>query len=350
LNVEVSKEIEFGGDISFALGKGQWLSSIVISPTYWQRSTDNAIWDVDIAPSTGINAVKDNSFSLGSKGLQIATKIQVAETKNFSWDFTINYGNQTSEVTKIKGRPVVLTTAAGSTGYILEEGTKVGQLFGYLGLNDVNALGKDGKPYIPVDQQSKYEVASNGWVVDKARKAPYFTEKQYSFGDPNPTFMMSFINGFSYKKLLNFNFQIDWVEGAHRYNQTKEWMYRDGIHSDYQVPITIGGETQAWSAFYRGVYAERARNGTKSYFYEDASFVRLTVNLHELVKVKMLRNCQLVLSGRNLWTKTKYTGMDPEANSSNAYEAGDNSPWDRGTDHNSMPNLRSYQVGLRVGF
>jgi TonB-dependent starch-binding outer membrane protein SusC len=355
LDVEVSKEVEFGGDISLALGKGEWFNSIVVSPTYWKRSTDNAIWDVDIAPSTGINALKDNSFSLGSNGLQIATKIQVAETKNFSWDFTINYGKQTSEVTKIKGRPVVLTTAAGSTGYILEEGTKVGQLFGFLGLHDVNAKDADGNSYIPADQQSQYEVASNGWVVKTLTKAPYFTQKQYSFGDPNPTFMMSFINGFSFKKLFNFNFQIDWVQGAHRYNQTKEWMYRDGIHSDYQVPISIGGDSQAWSAFYRGVYAERSRNGTKSYFYEDASFVRLrnidlTVNLHELVKVKVLRNCQLVLSGRNLWTKTKYSGMDPEANSSNAYEAGDNSPWDRGTDHNSMPNLRSYQVGLRVGF
>ncbi len=355
LEVELSKEVEYGADISLAALKGQWLNSITISPTYWKRSTDNAIWNVDVAPSSGINSIKDNSFSLGSSGLQIATKIQVAETKNFAWDLTVNYSNQSSKITKIKGEPVVLTTAAGSTGYILEAGTEVGQLFGFLALNDVNAKDKNGASYIPEADKSKYEVASNGYVVNKTSKAPYFTAKQYSFGDPNPDFMLSFINGFSFKKLLNFNFQFDWVQGAHRYNQTKEWMYRDGIHSDYQVPITINGETAAWSAFYRGVYAERARNGTKSYFYEDASFVRLrnidlTVNIHELVKVKALRNCQLILSGRNLWTKTKYTGMDPEANSSNVYVDGDNSPWDRGTDHNTMPNLKSYQVGLRVGF
>jgi TonB-dependent starch-binding outer membrane protein SusC len=355
LDVEVSKEIEIGADLSLAAFKGQWLNSIVLSPTYWKRSTSNAIWDVDVAPSTGINAIKENSFSLGSNGLQLTAKVQVADTKNFSWDFTINYGKQTSEITKVKGRPVVLLTAAGSTSYILEEGTKVGQLFGFLGLNDVNQLDKNGAPYIPADQQAGYEVASNGWVVNKTSKAPYFTPGQYSFGDPNPDFILNFINGFTFKKILGVNFQIDWVQGAHRYNQTKEWMYRDGIHSDYQVPITINGETAAWSAFYRGVYAERSRNGTKSYFYEDASFVRLrnidlTVNIHELVKIKSLRNCQLILSGRNLWTKTKYTGLDPEANSSNAYELGDNSPWDRATDHNSMPNLKSYQVGFRIGF
>jgi TonB-dependent starch-binding outer membrane protein SusC len=352
LDVEVSKEREIGADISFSLLKGSWLNSIVFSPTYWSRTTDNAIYDVDVAPSTGINAVKDNAFSLAASGIQLSMKTQIAETKNFGWDLTVNYTKSSSEITKIQGAPVVLTSAAGSTGYILQEGSKVGQLFGYLGLHSVNELDKDGNPYIAADVQKDYEVASNGWVVNTKTKAPYFTQQQYSFGDPNPTFALSFINGFSFKKLASLNFQVDWVQGAHRYNQTKEWMYRDGIHSDYQVPITIGGETAAWSAFYRGVYAERARNGTKSYFYEDASFVRLrnvslTLNLDQVAHIKALRNCQLVLSGRNLWTKTKYTGMDPESNSSNVYE--DNSPWDRGTDHNTMPNLRSYQVGIKIG-
>ena len=104
-------------------------------------------------------------------------------------------------------------------------------------------------------------MASNGWVVNKTTKAPYFSTKQFAFGDPNPKFNMSFINDFSWKGIVNFNFQVDWVYGSHLYNQTKEWMYRDGIHADYQVPITINGQTGAWSAFYRGVYAEVSRNG-----------------------------------------------------------------------------------------
>jgi hypothetical protein len=161
---------------------------------------------------------------------------------------------------------------------------------------------------------------------------------------------MSFINDFSWKGIVNFNFQVDWVYGSHLYNQTKEWMYRDGIHADYQVPITINGQTGAWSAFYRGVYAEVSRNGTKNYFYEDASFARLrnlsvAVDLVKAFGIKGFRKLQLVMTGRNLATITKYTGMDPEISSgANA------SAWDRGTDHNTMPNLRSYQVGLNIGF
>jgi hypothetical protein len=114
----------------------------------------------------------------------------------------------------------------------------------------------DGTPAIAEANRGLYEVASNGWVVKKSTKAPYFSTKQYSFGDPNPAFNASFINELSYKGIITFNLQVDLVQGAHLYNQTKEWMYRDGIHSDYQQPITINGETGAWSAFYRGVYAE----------------------------------------------------------------------------------------------
>lgn len=352
LEVELSTELELGADFILSLGKGDWFKRLNIQPTYWKRTTENAIYSVDGIPSAGISTYKDNSFSLGSNGFQVVTGLQVAEKRNLDWRLTANFGKQTSKITKLQGPPVVLLTGAGSTGYILEEGTKIGQLFGFLALNDVAAKDKDGEFYIPSDQQPKYEVASNGYVVNKTTKAPYFTPGQYSFGDPNPTFIMNFINTMTFNNMFTLNLQVDWVQGAHLYNQTKEWMYRDGIHSDYQQPFTVNGETGAWSAFYRGVYAERSRNGTKSYFYEDASFVRLRnveflVDITSLIKTDRFRRIQVSIGGRNLWTKTNYTGLDPEINSSNVYNS--SSAWDRGTDHNTMPNLRTYQVGLNIG-
>jgi TonB-dependent starch-binding outer membrane protein SusC len=360
LNVEVSKEVEVGADISFKTSKSDWFNTVTFSPTYWTRSTENAIYDVDFIPSTGIGTYKDNSFSLGSNGFQFSLGAQIADKKDFSWKFTANFGQQVSKITKIQGPPVVLISGAGSTGYVLDAGVKVGQLFGYLGLHDVNEKDANGKAYIPEATQSAWEVASNGWVVNKASKQPYFTPNQYAFGDPNPKFNMSFINSITYKDMVTLNFQFDWLQGSHLYNQTKEWMYRDGIHSDYQEPITINGQTGAWAAFYRGVYAVSARNGTKNYFYEDASFVRLRnvelmFDLNKILSLKSVRRMQLVLGGRNLWTATKYTGMDPEVNSSNVYTDNGggqigNSAWDRGTDHNSLPNSRSLSIGLNLGF
>jgi hypothetical protein len=126
-------------------------------------------------------------------------------------------------------------------------------------------------------------------------------------------------------------------------------MYRDGIHSDYANPITIDGETHAYTAFYRGVYAQRQANGTKDYFYENASFARLrnlslAFELTKFMKLQQFRKVQLVLTGRNIATITNYTGYDPEVSS-----GASNSAFDRGVDHNTVPNVKTYQIGLNIG-
>ncbi|QHT69969.1 SusC/RagA family TonB-linked outer membrane protein [Rhodocytophaga rosea] len=351
LNVEVSKELEVGTDFAFSVLKNTgWLNNVGLEVTYWKRSTDNAIYDVNVAPSAGIGTLKDNAFSLESRGLQASLNAQIYNSATFNWNFTTNFGKQTSEITSTNGQEIVVLSSAGSTNYVLRAGEKIGQLYGFIILNQVDALKPDGTPHIPVDEQVNYEVASNGYVVNTATKQPFFSSGLYSFGDPNPKFNMSFINDLTFKRFLTLSFQFDWVQGSHLYNQTKEWMYRDGIHSDYEKPITIGGETGAWTAFYRGIYAQRQANGTKNYFYEDASFVRLRnisvgIDLTGIIKIPAFRKLQLVLSGRNLLTFTDYSGMDPEASSGT-----NSSAWDRGTDHNTMPNYRSYQVGLNFGF
>lgn len=352
LNVEVSQETEVGTDLVLDAFKGDWLSNIGLSFTYWKRSTDNAIMDVEAAPSTGIGYVRDNVAVLSSKGIQASLNAAVYKGANFNWNLTVNFGRQASYIDAIKGNTeVVRLSNAGSTNYVLRGGEKIGQLYGNHLLKSLDE--KDpvtGNPIIDPANIANYEVASNGYVVTKAGKSPVFNPRLTSFGDPFPKFTSSFINDITYKNFLSLNVQIDWVQGNHLYNQTKEWMYRDGIHHDYTKDITINGETGAWSAFYRGIYANITRNGTKDYFYEDASFVRLrnvsvAVDFAKLLSIPKMKKLQIVLSGRNLWTKTKYTGMDPEISSGTV-----NSPWDRGTDHNTLPNFRTYQATLNVGF
>jgi len=356
LSVEVSRETEIGADIAIKGFKGGWFNNFNLSGTYWDKQTDNAIWPSDAAPSTGTGSIIDNSFGLSANGLQISLNTQAYTSKNLRWNFTVNFSRQTSEISFVKDKPVVLISNAGSSGYVLEAGKKIGQLFGYLMLHAVDEINPaTGDYYIPKAQQTDFAVASNGWVVysNPAKpnyKQPYVTPDQYSFGDPNPKFNMSFINEVNISNWIAIGMQWDWVYRSHLYNQTKEWMYRDGIHGDYDDIITINNESGAWTAFYRGVYAQVSRNGTKNYFYENAGFGRLrnlslAVDLGKFIKVNGIRKVQLVFTGRNIVTITKYTGMDPEI-SSGTY----NSAWDRGVDHNTVPNIKSYQVGLNLGF
>jgi TonB-dependent starch-binding outer membrane protein SusC len=349
IQIEKSKETELGFDLGFKLLKGKWLKNASMSFTSWNRKTDNAIYNVDVAPSLGYGSAPQNAYGLGSNGIQASLNLQVLGNDKFTWDFTTNYSKQTSKITKVKGAEVVIISAALSTNYVLREGEKIGQLYGYLILKSVDQVDPlTGLPFIAKADQGNYEVASNGWVVDKATKRPVNSPGKYAFGDPNPKFNMSFINTISFKGFATFSMQWDWVYGSHLYNQTKEWMYRDGIHADYAKPITINGQTEAYTAFYRGMYQAGANNGTKDYFYENASFLRLrnisaAFDLAKFTKLAFFKKTQLVVSGRNLLTSTKYTGYDPEVSS-----GGSNSSFDRAVDHNTIPNTKSYTVGLNI--
>ena len=357
LNVEVSAEQEIGTDLSFNLGKGSWLKAANVAFTYWKRTTDNAIFNQNVQPSAGSVTLLTNAIGLKSDGWQLAVNIPVYSSKNFTWDLTANFGHQTSIITSVAGGDIPLGSAAGSTGLILAAGRKIGEIYGYHALTSISQLRSDGKtPFIDPAKQSGYEIV-NGRVVNKASKAIFFSDEAASLGDPNPKLTSSLINTITWKNTISFGFQFDWISGSHLYNQTNEWMYRDAISSDFTKPVTINGETGAWTAYYASAYYALGNtpkgvgnNVTKDYFYEDASFVRLRnislgVDFSRFANKEWLKKCQIILSGRNLATFTKYGGMDPEISS-----GASNSAFDRGIDHSTIPNMKSYQVTLNLGF
>ncbi|MDZ7650318.1 MAG: hypothetical protein U5K54_26035 [Cytophagales bacterium] len=150
LGVEVSTEKEFGTDISFNGLSGKWLKSTTFSFTYWTRGTENAIWRIDARPSSGVGRILDNAFSLSSDGIQASLNIDVYSGSNFRWNSLINWSKQSSQIDEIKGgAQVVITSSAGSTNYVLKEGDKIGQIYGFKILRSLDqASPVTGQPYI----------------------------------------------------------------------------------------------------------------------------------------------------------------------------------------------------------
>jgi hypothetical protein len=134
-------------------------------------------------------------------------------------------------------------------------------------------------------------------------------------------------------------------------------MYRDGISGDFDKSVTINGQTAAFTAYHGSAYyglgltpSGPGNNATKDYFYENASFLRLRnislgFDLGKIIKQSVFRKVEVIFTGRNVWTLTKYTGFDPEINSGPS-----NSSFERGIDHSTLPNIKSYQVSLNVNF
>jgi hypothetical protein len=357
LGVEVSAETEYGTDFTVQPSKsGNWFKALNFSFSYWKRHTNNAIFPRVLPPSTGSSNIVDNVIALSSKGWQLSVNIPVVQTRTWNWDFTANFGHQTSTINSIVGGDIPLTTGAGSSSLVLRAGTKIGQIYGYQMLTKVNQLRADGKtPFIPVAQQGDYSVASSGYVVNNKSKWLFISDEPTVLGDPNPKLTSSFTNTITYKGFITLGFQFDWISGSHLYNQTDEWLYREGISGDWDKPVTINGQTGAWTAYYASAYyglGTTARgtgnNLTKSLFYHDASFWRLRnasigVDFSRFVTQGLFKKLQLVLSGRNILTFTKYKGLDPEISSGSS-----NSAFDRGIDHSTIPNLKAYQATVNI--
>ncbi|MCX6216073.1 SusC/RagA family TonB-linked outer membrane protein [Spirosoma sp.] len=358
LKVEVSKEFEVGTDFTLGGNAGRsWLNSLSGSFTYWKRSSENVIYTVSVPPSLGSTGQLTNAIDMSSNGVQFSLTLPVYNSKGLKWDFTTNFGHQISKIDAISGgADIILTSNAGSTALVLTAGQPIGQVYGYKTLTSMDFTNQEGVKYITDANRANYTMVGN-YVVDKTTYQPQFTNETYPLMNPNPKFNASFINGLSFKNYLTLNVQFDWVYGSHLYNQTKEWMYRDGIHGDFSNPITIDGKTGAFTAYYAGAYyglwgstRGAGNNATKDFFVEDASFVRLrnislAFDLAKVVQLPYFNRAQIVFTGRNLLTFTKYTGYDPEISSGTS-----NSSFDRGVDHSTLPNIKSYQVGLNIGF
>jgi TonB-dependent starch-binding outer membrane protein SusC len=360
LKVEVSKETEFGVDFNLSPSKsGNWFSNIGVSATIWNRKGSNIVWPSQLAPSSGSNSLQNNYIDLSSKGIQFSINANVYNSNDLKWDFVTAFGTQKTFVDRIAdGKELPLTWASAAT-YVLKEGEQIGTIYGYKALSSFDQKDPSGVPYLSGDA-SKYELVE-GRVVEKATKNVKFTGDKYALGNTNPDFTMSFTNTLKFKSYLNFSFQFDWVSGAKTYNQTKEWMYSEGLHGDFEKPVTVNGQNGAWSAYYKSFYDAAESNGTKDYFLENSSFVRLrnvslAFDFAKFFNLKFTDKLQLTLTGRNLLTFTSYTGFDPEAsnnvggNSGASTTAAPQSALQRGLDYWSMPNFKSIQVGLNIGF
>ncbi len=359
LKVERTAEFEYGFDFGVSPFKsGSWLNYISANVSVWNRKSTGVVWAQPLAISSGAGSIYTNYIDLSSNGVQFSLDMDLYNSANLTWDFNTVFGTSKSFVDKtLDGNDIPLTYISAGT-YTLKPGQQVGTVYGYKALTSIDQKDTDGNFYLDQSQTANYEIVK-GRVVDKTSKRVEFTSDKYALGNTTPKFNMAFTNTFAYKNYLNVSFQIDWVYGAKTYNQTKEWMYSEGLHRDYDDELTINGESGAWTAYYRSFYDAIESNGTKDFFLENSSFARLrnvsvAFDIAKFFNMEKINTLQLVLSGRNLATITNYTGFDPEASQNTAAggtgSAAPQNATQRGLDFWTFPNFKSYQVGLNVSF
>ena len=342
LQVQQSEEIEAGFDAVFAVGDANSgiLPYIRASFTYWNRTNEDIIRAIGVAPSTGSSTLLTNAITLDANGIQASLNLEVINKKDFGWNFTTNFGRSVTTVADIQGGVDVPV----DDNFILREGEDLGT---FRGQEVITSYQQYEEVFgEPADPGRFVIVPESGYLVDTTTFGVVLDPEVGVIGQGLPDFNMSFINDFRLYKGITLGVQLDWVQGFDIYNQTRQWTYRDNTGGDVDDVVTIAGEQGAFASYYRSLYNTNQANSS---FVEDGSFFRvrsvtLGADLARFVDIPGVRELRLTLSGFNLATVTDYTGFDPEA-ASNV-----NDPTRIGLDQYAFPNSRIYQVGLNLGF
>lgn len=272
---ETAKEIEFGVDAGF------FNNRLAIEATYYIKSTQNNIQNLNLSPSTGVTSTPSNEAELENKGIELAISGTPIETANFRWFSRVMYWKNDLLMTKL-GIPTYIAGAFGSG---------LGTFLYAEGYSPTTIVGTPANADVP-----------GGFTV---------------WGDAQPDFNMSFYNTISVLKGLELSFLIDWKKGGDNINLTS--FLNDG-----------GGTTNGWfddddgDGVPNGRQRPPAPYNNAGRWVQDASFVKIReIGLYYTLPKTTLSdwfgttvsNVRVGTSVNNAFLFTDYEGYDPETSS-----------------------------------
>lgn len=332
---ERTTELEYGADFSLFNNR---LSMMVTS--YKQKIEDLIVSRV-LAPSSGGSTRTENVGSMENKGLEIYANIVAADTEDLKWNVNLNYSSNKNKVLKTTGGDIHVRSGGLATPIIVREGEPLGVFYGTYIARDSNgdpiltAANSNGSP-VGGYQQERGNL-STGTPQRDSNGQPTGDILRKIIGDPNPDFILGFGTDLSYKD-FTFNMQWESVQGFDIFDADKRT--RQGVGLGRIARQELRGEIPR--GFISSIYP------IEEWRMEDGSFTKLRelsigYNLHELLN-GTLKNANISLIGRNLFSIDNFFSYDPETNS------GGQSNLMRATNFGNVPIPRTISLSFSANF
>ena len=344
-NLDLKPERVTGTEVGFEAG--MWQDRVGVDLTLYRDISRDAILATTVAPSTAFGASTQyiNAGQINKHGLELQLKGQLVAAARYGWDVQFNIAGTTSKITRLgSGADTLVDVVGGSTAV----GT-VGDVFHRVGYSpfDLFTYHVVSATYDPTTKTAINAVCDDG----RGGTIPCFRPGTSTiqaplvyFGHSVPTTTGALANTFRYGRLRLYvlvDFQAGFRKTDTNYEQVCQVLSAclENVYPDRYNPTVV-------------VAAQNGSGQIQDNYIRSASFTKLReVALsfdapNSLLRFAAAKSGTFRVSARNLATRTRYTGVDPE----NSLSATNGSSNNIGTDQTEYPQLMSVVFAVRLSY
>lgn len=334
-------------------------SRVTLGLDYYNKDTKNSIVGSPLPSFMGFSSQSQNLADITNKGWEITINSRNIAGKKFQWFTNFNISRNSNTINKLHKIDAEQSARLAETNggrYWYPGGSSTSfYMYEWGGINPQN-----GNPIW---------INKNGEKVEQPIPSTEYTnpdQHRKVMGDALPKFYGGLGNTFSYKG-FELNAFLSFSYGNKIFNGAKASMmnYTEGTFSGLNaanlstdllnywknagdktdIPGLVNASNNVSMGFFGATDYTQGRYTSR--FLEDASYIKLrSLTLAYTFKTKMVSNLyrfKVFVEGNNLFTITKYSGMDPEVS------AFGSSALNMGYDELTLPAMRTFRLGLQIG-
>ena len=354
LKWETSEQIDLGFDARFLRGK------LGVNFDVYRKTTKDWLVDAPVLDSYGTGAPTINGGDVRNQGVELALSWN-DNIGNFKYGFSGNISYNQNKVTKVANEEGFIES--NSTGYGGLQRAIVGKPFGvfwgrktdgiFQNESEIQAYKSEDGSLIQPDAEPgdfRYvDVNKDGVINDNDRT---------DIGKASPDYTYGFSANAEFK---GFDFSIT-ANGVTGNQNAMMYLMNSGssfrvFKSNYTTEILGRWHGEGTSNTIPRVTQDATNFSYFSdYFVRDAGYIRISnitfgYDLKKGFSKIPFSQLRIYCSAQNLYTFTKYSGMDPEVGFGNDLDSEGSSPsWTSGVDLGFYPSPRTFLIGANIKF
>lgn len=338
MEIEKKNTIDAGLDISL------FKQTTNIHIDYYYSTVNNLIIKQILPVSYGYTDCYNNGGKLKNTGIEV-TADQRLRFGQVGWNIGVSFAKQKNKITSLDfinpNQHNIITKVEGAE-YVTSKGNAINVFYGYKTNGIYTDNGEASQVIGPKGQRMQ---AGDIRYFDKDANLIINDADKTVIGDPNPDFFGSLSTSLFYKRWeLSAFFTYSIGNDAFNYVRYKAESM-DTYGNQFSSVLDRYSSVNNYASMPRASYGDPSGNTVFSdRWIEDASYIRLKqVTLHySFPGTRYYKGLKVFISVYNIFTVTGYSGYDPEF----MYM---NNPFYMGIDYGSLPQTRSFILGIKLG-